>query len=176
MRCFIAIDIPEKVKDYLSTLQASIPPEDIRKVDKDNIHLTLAFLGEMDEESITRCINHLKEIKFEKFDSSLGKMGFFPSEEYIRVIWVSLEPAALFRSFHSDVLNSLSEFPIDKRFEPHVTLARIRYLKDKEDFLKSISSLRVEKKSFSISSFSLKKSTLTSQGPVYEDIEKFNLL
>jgi 2'-5' RNA ligase len=177
MRCFIAIDLPSPIKEYLSQIQLSLPKDDIKLVEKENLHLTLSFLGEIDEYHIERCKQILSEIKFRRFSASLGDIGFFPSRDYIRVVWVSLEPAENIKSLHSEIYDKLrKEFEIDGRFESHITLARVRFIRNKQEFVKNISSLKLEKKEFEADSFALKKSTLTQKGPVYEDVARFEMM
>ena len=64
-------------------------------------------------------------------------------------------------------------FKKDTRFHPHVTLARVKFVKDKQDFIKSLKEIKIEKKSFEITEFKLIKSTLTGEGPIYEDLAVF---
>jgi len=177
MRCFIAIDLPSQIKEYLSQIQLSLPKEDIKLVEKENLHLTLSFLGEIDEDHIERCKQILSEIKFRKFNTSFGNIGFFSSQDYIRVVWVSLEPAENIKSLYLQIHDKLKkEFKIDDRFESHITIARVRFIKNKQEFVKNLSSLKVESKGFEADSFALKKSTLTQKGPIYEDVARFEMM
>lgn len=177
MRCFIAIDLPEGIKDYISQIQSSLPEADMKLVEKHNLHLTLAFLGEIDSFHVERCKQLLSQFKFQKFNASLGNIGFFPSESYIRVVWISLEPQETVKNIFFQIYDKLrNEFNFDRRFESHITLARVKFIHDKEKFIKQLLSLDVQRKEFMVDSFALKKSTLTQKGPVYEDIEAFQLI
>ena len=64
-------------------------------------------------------------------------------------------------------------FPKDDRFKPHITLARVKFIKDKVKFIRELKQIKIEKKEFSVSNFKLMKSTLTPEGPVYEDLAVF---
>ena len=66
-------------------------------------------------------------------------------------------------------------FPRDTRFHPHLTLARIKFVKDKQDFMDKLNKIPVKELEFSVKSFKLIKSTLTPEGPVYEDVAEFSL-
>ena len=137
----------------------------------------MAFLGEIDEHHVEICKQLLSEIKFRRFSASLGNIGFFPSGDYIRVVWVSLEPSETIKSLYMQIYDKLKEeFKIDNRFESHVTLARVRFINNKSEFIKKISSLKLEEKGFEADSFALKKSILTRNGPLYEDIFRFTML
>jgi len=90
---------------------------------------------------------------------------------------VSLEPVENIKSLYLQIHDKLKkEFKIDDRFESHITLARVRFIKNKQEFVKKISSLKVESKGFEADSFALKKSTLTRNGPIYEDVARFEMM
>jgi 2'-5' RNA ligase len=61
----------------------------------------------------------------------------------------------------------------DKNFESHITLARVKFLKNKKEFIEKLKNIKVEAIEMTIDSFSLKKSTLTEKGPLYETIKEF---
>lgn len=177
MRCFIAIDLPNEIKEYISRVQSSLSGCDMKLVEKHNIHLNLVFLGEIDDYYVNRCKQILAQLKFKKLNASLGNIGFFPSENYIRVIWIALEPSGILKEIYSQIHDKLrEEFKLDNRFESHITLARVKFIENKQEFVKKLLSLDVEKKEFEVNSFTLKKSTLTRQGPIYEDIARFQMI
>lgn len=177
MRCFIAIDLPNEIGEYISRVQSSLPKSDMKLVEKQNIHLTLIFLGEIDDYHVNRCKQILAQLKFKKFHASLGSIGFFPSQNYIRTVWIALEPSETLKDIYSQIQDKLKEeFKLDNRFESHITLARVKFIENKQQFVKKLLSLDIEKKEFEVDSFALKKSTLTKQGPVYEDVIRFQMI
>ncbi len=176
-RYFIAIDLPEDVKEELAKVQTELLKNDIKAVPvkPEIFHLTLCFLGEIDDYKVNKVKEILKQIKFEKFkefNAKLGLLGVFPSESFIRVLWISLEPKEKFRQIREAILNELKKLKIkiDERFESHVTLARIKWLKDKKAFLDKLKKTKIKQIEFAVDSIKLKKSKLTKDGPVYEDI------
>lgn len=177
MRSFIAIDLPEEAKQELAELQKQLPEAKKKIVEKQNLHLTLKFLGELSDFKISKCKEELKKISFEKFEAKLGKIGFF-SPSFIRVVFVSIEPEEKIKEMHSIIDNALAKAGMkkDERFESHATIARIKFVKDKQGFIKSLQELQVKPINFTVDSFSLKKSILSREGLVYEDILKFSLL
>src|SRR3989338_8998717 len=94
MRLFVAFDIPDSVKEYLSGVQEGIGDDlaGITWVKPEHIHLTLKFLGEVQPHIAEKAGEMLRKISSGPFGTSLGKMGVFPNENYIRVVWVGLEP------------------------------------------------------------------------------------
>ena len=174
MRLFIAIELPEQVKEYLTNVQKQITGFKGKSVSKGQMHLTLKFLGEVPENKLELIKEKLKEVKVEKIDCFTTNIGFFPSENYIRVVWIGLEPKEEIIELQKEIDNELKElFSKDKRFHPHLTLARVKFVEDKEKFKENIKKIKLEKKEFSVDCFKLIKSTLTSDGPVYEVVRVF---
>jgi 2'-5' RNA ligase len=175
MRCFLAIEISEEAKKELERIQKFFPEQGIKIVEPQNLHLTLKFFGEIDDYKVSKIKKTLEGAKFEKIACKLGGIGFFPSPNYIRVVWVSLEPGDEIKKLQEKVESLLGEqgFKKEKRFETHVTLARVKFLKEKDKFLGKIKEIEVNPIESSISSLFLKKSTLTKKGPIYETIKEF---
>ena len=169
MRCFIAIDLEN---DYFKELQSQI--KDIKGTFPKSFHLTLKFLGEVEENKADKIKELLRKIRFEQFNIYSSNIGFFPNENYIRVVWIGLEPRDRIIELQKKIDNELLKlFPKEKKFEPHITLARIKYIKDKGKFKELVKNIKVEKIEFKVDNFKLMKSTLTKQGPIYEVIETF---
>lgn len=173
MRCFLAIDLPEEVKEDLLRIEREIQPFLIGNfVESKNMHLTLKFLGEIDEVKLKEIRKKLKKIKLKKFKASLGKFGFF-SPSFIRVVWISLEPKEVVKELYGEIEKSLGNKP--SGFESHVALVRVKKIDDKRSLLSKTERIKLKNKEFEVKEFILKKSTLTPKGPIYEDIEKFEL-
>jgi len=177
MRTFIAIEIPEEVKKVFIEAQAQLDKDKAKlKITKD-FHLTLKFLGEVEEKKIEEIKSALKEIKFNSFETSLTDVGVFPGENSIRVVWVGLNDSEnKITNLQKEVDSKLETlgFKKDTRFHPHLTLARVKFVEDKERFIKNLKEIKIEKKSFKITEFKLIKSILTPEGPVYEDLASFS--
>lgn len=170
MRTFIAIELPNEIKEYLINIQQQIGNENakIKWVAKKHLHLTLKFLDEVSEKRVELLKELLGKIKFKKFKVILDNLGVLPNEQRIHVIWIDLKPAGnvieLQQKVDSELLN---HFPREQRFYAHLTLGRVKTLKNKEMLLQQIKSINIEKKEFEISDFKLIKSELTKDGPVY---------
>ncbi len=138
-RVFIAINLPEEVKkklaDYQEKWRDLLP---IRWVKKDNLHITLLFLGYLDDEEIIEVCKIVKEVvvKRQSFLVNLSKICYGPPHQNPkkppRMIWAMGERSEKFAALRDDLEKSLlsSEeihFPSGKReFSPHITLGRIR--------------------------------------------------
>ena len=174
MRIFIAIELPEEIKEYLREVQKELTGMKGSLV-KD-FHLTLKFLGEVSEDKIEKIKNKLKKIKFEPFKVKLSSLGCFPNESHVRVLWVGIEPEDKIQNIQKQVEIALADFKFKKDFEfkSHLTLARVKFIDDKKVFVEKLKQLQIKPLEFEVSSFSLMKSTLTSAGPIYGELYKLN--
>ena len=173
MRLFIAIDFNE-LKDYFFELQMHLPKNARLSLTK-AFHITLKFLGEVQPDNVEDIIGKLKGIRFAQFSVSLNSIGIFPSENYIRVVWVGVKPEEQIIELQKNIEDSLSKlFKKEKDFQPHITLARVKYPEDKKSFVEQLKKIKVENKKIEIKDFRLIKSTLTPKGAIYEDLAVFN--
>ena len=174
MRCFIAIDLPDEVKKELTEIQKKIPIEDTKiiNVKPEIMHLTLRFLGEVDSENVNKIKLILNSLKVKQFKAKLSSIGIFPDENFIRVVWVGLEPKEKFKEIYDLIENELSKIKIegDSRFESHVTLSRVKFVKDKKKFIEKLKKIEIKPIEFTVDNIKLKMSSLTSNGPVYNDL------
>lgn len=174
MRLFIAIDFNE-LKEYFTELQKLLP-KNARLSYTKTFHLTLKFLGETPPNNADEIINALKSIKFEPFSVFLDSIGVFPTENYIRVVWVGLSPEEKVLELQSKIDETLKPlFKKDRNFKAHITLARVKYPEDKKSFVEQLKKIKIENKKIEIGDFRLMKSTLTPKCPIYEDLAVFTL-
>lgn len=175
MRLFLAIDLPKEIKDYLFELEKKVKEAKITWVSKKNLHLTLKFLGEVNEKDLPELKKQI-QIIHPKLKLKLSKIGFFPNSKEPRVIWVGVEPEEEIIFLQQKLDGQLLHlFPGEQKFQAHLTLGRIKSIRRKEEFLHSVKSLHVEPKEFEITSFQLMKSELTKLGPTYETLESISL-
>ncbi len=174
MRCFIAIEIPENIKLKFKELRKHFNNDVARLNWVEDPHLTLKFLGEINESKLEKVKKYLSEIKFKHFSLKLDKIGGFPKERgFIRVIWIGVTPKRRIAKLREDIDDALVYlFERDKKFEPHITIGRVKVVKDKDKFRKFF-ELQIEG-SFKVNSFKLIKSELTESGAKYETLEEYS--
>jgi 2'-5' RNA ligase len=132
IRAFIAINITpatiEKIGAAIVTLRGSL--SDVRWVNLDNIHLTLKFLGNVDESQVDPIGNALaRHVKpFSRFDISARGLGVFPGPRRPRVLWVGLDQPQLteLAATIEAALIPLGFPPEQRGFQPHLTIGRFR--------------------------------------------------
>ena len=174
MRLFIAVCLNNEIIEELKRLQGQLRFAKLKPV-KD-FHLTLKFLGEVDESKINKINEKLEQVKYSCFKSSISEMGVFPKPDYARVVWIGVQKSDFIKlqALVDDKLTELG-FNSDKRFHPHLTLARVKFVQDKVGFAKLITETKVNKLEFEVNDFRLIQSTLTSQGPIYKELTVFKL-
>jgi len=172
MRTFISINISEEIRKEIKKIQDSLPEFFGKKTELENLHLTLKFLGEIEETKIEGIKEKLREIKIEKFATEIDEIGVF-SEIFIRIVWLHMKDCENLQKQIDNALKNL--FEPEKRFMSHLTIARIKKLKDKEGFLQDLKKIKIEKIKFIVDKFYLMKSELTAEGPRYSVLEEYNL-
>lgn len=136
MRCFIAIDIDEEIKKAISKLQNELTDckADLRWVRPENIHLTLKFLGNVEEKRLDKIKARLTDvcIKHNRFTIEVKGMGVFPDKRRPRVLWVDVKdnsPLTVLQRELEDAMASIGFEKENRRFSPHLTIGRFRSLK-----------------------------------------------
>lgn len=174
MRLFVAFDVPESFNEYFHLIQKDL--KDFGKLTLvQEFHVTLKFLGDVEEGKIERIKKVLGTIRFTAIKTKLTRIGLFPNENYVRVVWIGLSNEQEIIDLQKQIDFCLAKFFGNERdFQPHVTLARVKFVHDKKGLAEAINKIKIEPMEFEIKSFKLKKSTLTPQGPIYEDIEEYN--
>ncbi|MCK5177522.1 MAG: RNA 2',3'-cyclic phosphodiesterase [Candidatus Aenigmarchaeota archaeon] len=179
LRLFIAIDLEKNLCSKLSELQKQISPDiaKIKWVEKENFHITLKFLGDVEVQKIPEIKDKLSSLKFKGFISSVNQIGFFPSDNFIKTIWFGLMPHEKIFSLHEKIDSALSEIGFEKEssFQSHATFGRVKKIHNKIILIEKIQYIQniIKGEVFMIDSFCLKKSTLTKKGPIYENIAVF---
>jgi RNA 2',3'-cyclic 3'-phosphodiesterase len=176
MRLFIAIDLSEQAKENIEKIKSELKGiKGVKPVSKENIHLTLKFLGEVSDKKAEDIVNALSQVKFRPFNMSINKMGVFPNEQRIQVLWVNAEPAEPLVEVKKMIDAALPRFKDDHPFKSHITFVRIKYIANDADKKKILDILKksVEKTSFLVNNFRLYKSDLQPMGPVYEVVKEF---
>ena len=171
-RCFIAIDLPEEIRDEIVKLQKQLPEFNGKLTEKENLHLTFKFLGEIPDEKVDEVKKALKKVKFKKFKAKLGDVGLF-SPSFIKILWIKLENCDELQQEIDNALEGL--FKKEKGFMSHLTIARVKSVRDKKIFLHYFKKLKTNPLEFEVNEIHFKESKLTPEGPIYSNILKKKL-
>lgn len=180
-RLFAAIKIQpdNNFLDQLLQLKMHLKYEKIKWVEDRNIHVTLKFFGETDERRIPEIEGVLKKIAGENIALGfrLYSLGVFGSKYDPRVIWVGIEPyeqlVKLMKDLHAE-LKTIGYEPDRQNLVPHLTLGRIKELKDKQHFQHTIEKFKgLSTPEMIATEFLLYESILKREGPVYLVMKTF---
>jgi RNA 2',3'-cyclic 3'-phosphodiesterase len=181
MRVFIAIELSGEIREALAQTQSHLKYSgaDVKWVEKENIHLTLKFLGEITEEKAKNIKDILDETaKLTKsFEISIKDIGAFPKIDYPRVIWVGLDRGAdESRALAENIDERLSRIGFQKEIRPfaaHLTIGRVRSPKNKEALKEKIESYQLSAFSCQlIQSIAMFQSKLSPKGPTYTKLHE----
>lgn len=178
MRCFVSIDIPDSEKKEILKIQKQLPEFRGKKTEFRNLHLTLKFLGEISEEKAEEVKLRLNRIKFPRFETKISEIGSFDNSRSTKygqqiIVWLNMTNCEKLQKEIDRALKSL--FPAEKRFMGHLTIARVKSIKNKKDFFVALEKIQIPKIEFNVKEFQLKESVLTRQDPEYKTIEEFHL-
>lgn len=126
-RLFVAIDPPESLRAELSRLGRDLAGS--RATPPEQLHLTLRFIGEVDEATGEQLSEALGTVQAAGFDLTPRGVGFFPNARRPRIAWAGFERSELLEALQAAVETAIRRCglaPETEAFRPHVTLARIR--------------------------------------------------
>jgi RNA 2',3'-cyclic 3'-phosphodiesterase len=183
-RLFAAIKIhPDKnFLDQLHRLQTQMDHEKIKWVEDHNIHITLKFFGETDERKIPEISGVLTKVAggVPAFGFHFQSLGVFGSKYDPRVVWIGIEPydllVNLMKKLHAE-LKTIGYEPDRQNLVPHLTIGRIKEIKDKQLFQLTIEKFReISSSEMMAGEIILYESILKREGPVYSVQKTFPLL
>jgi 2'-5' RNA ligase len=182
MRTFIAVNLPDEIKKNVAEATASLKKIDsgIKWVEPENLHLTLKFLGWVEDKRLPEVVEIAGKVIASSFKLKLAGVGSFPEGKSPRVLWVDIIEGAAELKPLADRLEkdySSAGFRAEEReFSPHLTIGRV---KEKRGIDKVIEEMgKLKEAVFGecvIDRMDIMKSTLTRKGPVYEVYKSIEL-
>jgi 2'-5' RNA ligase len=186
MRSFIAINLPQETKNLLAGIQERLKKTQLtaKWVLPGNLHLTLKFLGEINEEQYGKILGILETVANNQatFLLKITSLGAFPRIISPRIIWVGIEKG---KEETEKIAKELEEqiekigIPKEERgFSSHITLARVKSISNRKGFTEELNKLALafpQDLEFKVDKISLMKSSLSIKGPTYEILKEVNL-
>jgi len=182
-RIFIAVKVEaeESLLKLISSLKSRLSNESIKWTNPDNIHITLSFLGDT-EENLIKVIKSMLKDKCEgsgKFELIIRGSGVFRNLNDPKIIWIGIEPSEKLMRLNGFIMKGLKELGVsmeERPFKPHLTIGRIKHLNDKESLEALMEKYRdSEIQKTRVNEVILYESILLQSGPVYKPITRFNL-
>lgn len=182
VRSFLAIELAEDLIPKILDVQKEFKKTNtnIKYVSSQNMHFTLKFFGNIDLDMIEDIGSAVERTikNYSSFDLNIKNCGCFPNKNVIKVLWLGIEDGSPIKDLQKDLDNEFKKlgFKKERNFISHLTIGRVKSPKNKKEIRETIEKLEnIEIGQMKVSRISLKKSTLTPQGPIYEDIKVFEL-
>ena len=185
IRAFIAVKISQEIQDKLAGIQDKLKQADaqVSWVNPNNIHLTLKFLGDIQETQIPAILEAMTASAktVSPFSMQIGYAGAFPNLSFPRVIWIGVtdDEQGSLKALEADLSPRLETLGFQEeggRFQPHLTLGRVRSQKKKSTLFRAIEGIvNIWVGVSPVDALYLIRSELRSTGSEYTEIGKVNL-
>ncbi|MBN1154852.1 RNA 2',3'-cyclic phosphodiesterase [candidate division KSB1 bacterium] len=184
IRTFIAIEIPSSIKKSIAQLQQTLKTNEanVSWVKADNIHITLKFLGDVEENRIERIAAVLEDAvrEISRFTITIGGVGGFPNVNRPRVLWVSgFGHDQIVEDIVKRIENALHSIGFEaekKKFTIHLTIGRVRDQKNIERITENLLQQKDFKGgTFDVAEIVLMKSELNPAGSIYTPLQIIKL-
>lgn len=177
-RMFIAVELPQEVRKKLIELQKNLNLPEAKLVKPEAMHLTLVFLGNVDEEKMKIASQELKKdlASFGTFSVSIKGLGAFPKLSKAHIVWVGLDGVKKLKELEDKIRHRLKSMNFrleDRPFMPHLTIARLRQKTDLANLIKKIKDLELAE--FGVKDIIIFESKLTPLDPIHKAIGKIKL-
>jgi 2'-5' RNA ligase len=183
IRTFIAVSISEKAREAVTEMINSLQnfSSGIRWVKPENMHLTLKFLGDVEEEKLPELEEALKlsAEKIKRFNYELVNVGCFPNYKRPRVLWVGVEDSEnQLLPLHQNIESEFIKlgFPKESRkFKPHLTVARVKDFRKCESAISKFKGYNFGSYKNDVGEVVLMKSDLFPSGAKYTKLIQLQL-
>jgi 2'-5' RNA ligase len=179
VRLFVAVTLPDALRDPLAALQSDLPGP-LRRTDPADAHLTLRFLGDADPDDARDALcAAVGGVDVAPFTVRLGGLGVFPDRDRIRVVWVGVregdEALSMLAAAVERETVAAGFDGRDHAFTPHVTLARMDDARGKAGVQALLDERDPDIGSFRVEAVRLVESVLDGDGPRYRTVERVPL-
>ncbi len=178
IRAFIAVGLTPEIRQEIGEAERDFDMKGVRLVEPSLIHVTLKFLGNIDEGKVDAIEAALKKVTVRPFEARFKSLGGFPNPRNPRVIWVGAEGDFVELNKQVEELLEKIGFPREGRFQPHVTIGRVKFPTPEQK--QKLPGLFEKYKDFdagsmAVDSIRLMKSTLSPKGPRYDVLKEIPL-
>lgn len=179
IRAFISVNLTPEIKKRIGDAERDFDMKGIKLVEPSLIHITLKFLGNIEESRVGEIEAALKKVTVKPFQAKFRSLGGFPNPRSPRVLWVGAggDFPELNRQVE-DVMEKIG-FPREGRFQPHATIGRVKLPtpEQKQKLPGLFEKYRdFEAGEMAVDSIYLMKSTLSPKGPKYDVLKEIQLV
>ncbi|PSP34518.1 RNA 2',3'-cyclic phosphodiesterase [Halobacteriales archaeon QH_10_67_22] len=182
-RLFVSVDL-DGLADEVATVQERFAgASGLRPTDPGQTHVTLKFLGDTDPDRVPDLVDELEaavdDAAVDPFELCVGGLGVFPDLDYISVVWVGVREGGeqltrLYEAIEKRT-TAMGFDPEDHEFTPHATVARMDHAGGKELVQERVRTDDPGVGVVDVQEIRLKESTLGSDGPTYETVDRVPL-
>ena len=175
LRLFVGLELPSKLQFGLEQICCGL--KEARWVDPHNMHITLSFIGDINEREGEDLHKALSSVTFEAFELSLAGIDCFAHKHQPSSIWAGVAgDVAMLHNLQQKIVTALMRAglePEKRKYKPHVTLARLKKAPSEAalSFMQAHNHLKTE--SFPVSHFTLFRSHLSQNGADYQVLERY---
>jgi 2'-5' RNA ligase len=178
IRAFISVNLTPDIRKKIGEAGRDFDMKGVRLVEPSLIHVTLKFLGNIDEGKVGEIEAALKKVTVRPFKARMRSLGGFPNSRNPRVIWVGAEGDFVELNEQVESLMETVGFPREGRFQPHVTIGRVKFPTPEQK--QNLPGLFEKYRDFDagemmVDSIHLMKSTLSPKGPRYDELKEIPL-
>lgn len=177
-RLFTAIDIPDEIRDEICGLHRNI--SGLKWIPSGQIHMTLRFIGETDDEQFNLIKKALDNIRHKQFSLTISDIGFFPDIKHPNIFWMGTGQSQELDELKNDIDKILFETiglpPEERAFTPHITLARIKGVDEKFLHIFSSEFNMFKNHKIQINEFILYSSKLIPEGAIHQKEKNYKLM
>jgi 2'-5' RNA ligase len=185
LRTFIAIDLGKPVRDRVHALQELLAKStsDVKWVEYDNLHISLLFLGEVEDREVPAVCRVVGDVALEQaaFALTIETAGCFPNPRRPRVLWIGVgQGTQQVVALHDALEPRLEELGCyrreERRYTPHVTLGRVKGNRPPDNLAAALLKHAAwNAGETTVGALHVMSSELTSQGPVYTVLSRAKL-
>jgi len=179
LRTFLAIELDSHIVESLVSAQGQLanPADKVKWVERQNLHVTLKFLGDVSDDAVHRVCGRMAEAaaKITAFEFAVRGLVVSPRQGPIRMVWGGVDdPSGLMNVLHEQIDQSLAGMGFKeeiREFRPHITIARVKHVHNAGLFRSLVKNF--EEYEFGhqhCDEVVAYTSMLTGEGPVYTPI------
>ena len=176
LRLFAGLSLPILLRQRLTVMQGGIPGA--RWTERENFHITLTFIGDVDETVAETADEALSRIRMERFSLRLNGTGSFAQGKHPKVLWIGVEQSEPLHRLKEKTDRALEKAGVpfeNRKYTPHVTMARLKDVDETKivRFMQQNNLFSTEE--FEVEEFILYHSHQTKNGSVYEVVREYPL-
>ena len=181
IRLFVALKIPEYIKEQLLNICYEVVPDATlyKWATKDKMHLTLKFVGEVEENLELPISTELDFVKnYRSFDFKISRFGFFFRDKRPKILWAGLQTDETIIKMVGELNKKMEIFNIEperRKFKSHLTLLRIKS-EFNENLISNFNNYQFDNLKFKANKIALVKSELSKAGAQYTEINNYELI